>query len=302
MPSAKKALFSLRQIADLIGTFLDTLFRILFRLRFDMIEKMEFVAMEETGKGKVVKPEIRIAETMEDLTRMVAGEFLQRAVEAVNQKKFFTVTLSGGSTPGCLYNMLAEPKGLFITRVPWKNCHFFWGDERHVPPDHPQSNYRMAHETLLSRVPVPRENVHRVPAENPDAGETADLYEAEIREFFHLRDNEWPRFDIVLLGLGVDGHTASLFPGASILREGKRRVSAEWIEKLESYRISMTPPVLNHAACVAFLVSGVEKADAVREAIQGKYQPEKYPAQLIRPEHGKLLWFLDRTASDQLIR
>jgi 6-phosphogluconolactonase len=247
-----------------------------------------------------VKPDIRIAEDIRELSRMAASEFVQRAVEVVIRRGAFTVALSGGSTPRHLYSLFAEPTEPFINRIPWKNCHFFWGDERLVPPDHPDSNYRMAHETFLSKVPVPSENVHRVLAEGPDANQAAEDYGREIREFFHLEDSKLPRFDFVLLGLGADGHTASLFPGTSILREEKRLVSAEWIESRESYRISMTPPVLNRAACVAFLISGGEKAGIVREVIEGTFHPDRLPAQLIQPGKGRLFWFLDHAAASQL--
>jgi 6-phosphogluconolactonase len=246
------------------------------------------------------EPEIRVAEDIQELSQMAAKEFVVRALEAVVHTGVFAVALSGGLTPIGLFDLLANPTGPYFTQVPWKSSYFFWGDERHVPPDHPQSNYHMAHEKLLSKVPVPPENVHRIRAEDPDASRAAENYGTEIKEFFHLQGDEWPRFSLILLGLGADGHTASLFPGASILQENKRLVSAEWIEKHESYRISMTPPVINHAASVAFLVSGAEKAGIVREVIRGELQPHKLPAQLIQPENGKLLWFLDRSAADQL--
>jgi 6-phosphogluconolactonase len=245
-------------------------------------------------------PDIRIAENIQELSWLAAVEFVDRAAEAIIRKGSFTVALSGGSTPERLFRMLANPARPFFERVPWKSVHLFWGDERHVPPDHPYSNYLLTYELLLSKVPVPPENVHRVRAEDPDANQVAEDYGAEIKEFFHLVEDEWPRFDLVLLGLGVDGHTASLFPGTSVLREKKRLVSAEWIESHKSYRISMTPLVLNQAACVAFLVSGAEKAGIVREVIEGMSQPDKIPAQLIQPENGKLLWFLDRAAANQL--
>lgn len=248
----------------------------------------------------VSKPEIRIAKDIQELSQMAAGEFVERAVEAIDRRKLFTVALSGGSTPKRLYSLLSDPMEPFVGQVPWKSCHFFWGDERHVPPDHPQSNYRMARETLLSRISVPPGNVHRVQAENPDADSAASDYDAEIGEFFHLRKGERPRFDFVLLGLGADGHTASLFPGTSVIQEKERLVSAERIEKLHSCRISMTPPVLNHAALVIFLVGGSEKADAVREVISGKFQPDRFPAQLVQPENGNLLWLLDKSAAERL--
>jgi len=220
-----------------------------------------------------VKADIRVVEDAGELRRMAAQEFLDRAGEAVIQNNTFTVALSGGSTPRGLYSLLANPSAPFLERVPWESTHFFWGDERHVPPEHPDSNYRMAYETLLSKVPVPPENVHRIRAENPDPVRVAENYEAELQEFFRYGDSEWPRFDLVLLGMGADGHTASLFPGTEILFEEKLAVSAQWIETYNAHRISLTPPVLNHASGVIFLVSGGEKAGTLRTVFGGEYRP-----------------------------
>ncbi|MFQ5694229.1 MAG: 6-phosphogluconolactonase, partial [Nitrospinota bacterium] len=172
-----------------------------------------------------------------------------------------------------------------------------WGDERHVPPAHPDSNYRMAHEAMLSKVSVPPGNVHRVRAENPDAGKAAQAYERELRGFFQTGAEERPRFDLVLLGMGPDGHTASLFPGTEALREEGRLVAAPWVGKFGAFRITLTPPVLNNAACVIFLVSGGGKAEALRTVLRGDPQPERCPAQIVRPENGRLLWLVDREAA-----
>jgi 6-phosphogluconolactonase len=180
--------------------------------------------------------------------------------------------------------------------VPWGTTHFFWGDERHVPPDHPDSNYRMAREAMLSQVPVPPQNVHRIPAENPDASQAAQDYDHELREFFRLPSGQFPRFDLILLGMGPDGHTASLFPGTTAVREQKALVAALWVETLRSHRITLTPPVLNNAACVIFLVSGEQKAETLREVIEGDYQPDRLPAQVVRPASGRVLWLVDRAA------
>ncbi|HEX7774111.1 MAG TPA: 6-phosphogluconolactonase, partial [Pyrinomonadaceae bacterium] len=175
---------------------------------------------------------IRIFENSRELALGAAEHFVELA-----QKDFFTVALSGGSTPKVLYQVLAEE---FREQVPWSNTHFFWSDERHVPPDHPDSNYRMAHEALLSRVPVPESNVHRVHGENPSAQKAADEYEKIIV----------PRLDLILLGLGADGHTASIFPGSEVLHETKRLIAAPWVEKLNAYRITMTLPLLNNGASI----------------------------------------------------
>ena len=224
---------------------------------------------------------IRVFENSRELARGAAEHFV-----ALAQKGRFTVALSGGSTPKALYQILAEE---FREQVPWPNVHFFWSDERHVPPDHPDSNYRMAHEALLSRVPVPESNVHRVHSENPSAQEAADEYEKVIV----------PRLDLILLGLGADGHTASIFPGSDVLHETKRLVAAPWVEKLNTYRITMTLPLLNNGASILFLVSGPEKAQIVKEVLEG---PKKYPAQFVQPTDGELIWMLDRDAAAGLYR
>ena len=223
---------------------------------------------------------IRIFEDSRELARAAAEHFV-----AVAQKDFFTVALSGGSTPKSLYQLLADEP--FRGQVSWANTHFYWSDERHVPPDHPDSNYRMAHEAMLSRVPVPESNVHRVRSENPSAQEAADEYEKILV----------PRLDLILLGLGTDGHTASIFPGSEVLHETKRLVAAPWVEKLNAYRITMTLPLLNNGASVLFLVSGVEKAAIVKEVLEG---PKKYPAQYVQPTDGELIWMLDKDAASDL--
>jgi 6-phosphogluconolactonase len=177
---------------------------------------------------------------------------------------------------------------------------FFWSDERHVPPTDPDSNYGMAQEAMLSRVPVPAGNVFRVPAEKPEAADAALAYERILHQFFSLPAGEIPRFDLILLGLGPDGHTASLFPETAALAEKSRLVVGNWVEKLKTYRITFTVPVLNAARCVAFLVSGSEKASTVHEVLEGDAPAEKYPAKLVRPADGELIWFLDRAAASEL--
>ncbi len=244
------------------------------------------------------RPDIRILPDAEELYRVAAEAFVREAEKAVRASGRFTVALAGGSTPRALYRLLAgDGDPSLPTRVPWGQIHFFWGDERHVPPDHPDSNCRMAHEAMLSRVPIPPGNVHRIKAENPDAGLAAEEYAQALRDFFRPPTGQFPRFDLILLGMGPDGHTASLFPGTDALREQARPVVAQWVEKFRTFRITMTPPVLNNAACVLFLVSGAEKAETLRAVLQGDYQPERFPAQLIRPAHGRLLWLVERAAA-----
>jgi 6-phosphogluconolactonase len=158
----------------------------------------------------------------------------------------------------------------------------------------------MANEAMLSKVPVPPANVFRVPAENPDAAAVAEAYEQSLRQFFALKPGEFPQFDMILLGLGPDGHTASLFPGTAGLNENSKLVIANWVEKMKTSRISLTLPVLNAARCVAFLVSGTDKASVLKTVLEGDTPGEEYPAKLVRPANGKLIWFVDRAAASQL--
>ena len=227
--------------------------------------------------------------------------------------------LSGGSTPRALYRLLADPASPYRERIAWEAIHFFWGDERHVPPDDPDSNFRMAREALLDRVPVPAAHVHRVAGEEPDAARAAKRYERELIELFELdpdpdtsprRDDgepgaarlDWPRFDLVLLGLGEEGHTASLFPGSPLLAERRRLAAAVWVAAHRTWRITFTPPVINHAAAVIFLVSGAAKAAALAAVLEGEPCPERYPAQVVAPVDGRLLWIVDRAAAGRLRR
>ncbi len=196
-----------------------------------------------------------------------------------------------------MFNLLATNAR---TSLPWDRMFFFWGDERHVPPTDVDSNYRMADEAMLSKVPVPAGNVFRIPTENPDAAAAAEAYEQTLRKFFALEPGAIPRFDLILLGLGPDGHTASLFPGTAALHEKSRLVVANWVEKLKTSRLSFTFPVLNAAACVAFLVSGTDKAPALHSVLESDAPGEQYPAKLVHPTNGKLLWLIDRAAASQL--
>ena len=213
-----------------------------------------------------------------------------------------TVALSGGSTPRVLYELLADPREPFRDRIAWDQTHFFFSDERHVPPEHPDSNYRMVNEAMFSRVPVPSQNVHRIPAENPVAQAAADAYETDLRTFFgpDLRKSfgeAIPAFDLILLGLGEDGHTASLFPYSPALKQTERLVVAPWVEKLKSYRITMTLPVLNNGKSVMFLVTGASKAEILREVIKTEKKPDLYPAQAISPTSGAVTWLVDEAAA-----
>jgi len=243
--------------------------------------------------------EIRIFADVGELFRAAAGEFLRLAEEAVRSKGLFTVCLSGGSTPRRLYSLLGEDPEWKI-RIPWGAAHFFWSDERHVPPDDPESNFRMTWETMLSKVPVLPANIHRIPGELPDADRAAHEYDGVLRELFKLGDGQFPRFDLALLGMGADGHTASLFPGSGALHEERRMVVSNRVERLATERITMTAPVLNNAGNVIFLVLGEDKAPALKAVLEGPRQPDPLPAQMIQPAHGSLLWLVDRHAASLL--
>ena len=236
--------------------------------------------------------DIRILNAPQELFQAAAAEFNALASTAIRDHRKFTVALSGGSTPKTLYSVLAR------SAFPWDKIFFFWSDERHVPPDHPESNYRMAKEALLSKVPVPPENIFRVRAEEKNANVVAKDYEEALRSFFGLRPGEFPRFDLILLGLGPDGHTASLFPNTAALNETKLLVVANWVEKFKANRITFTYPVLNNAACVIFLVSGADKADMVRTVLEDGRAD--LPSQRVHPVNGRLLWLLDKGAASKL--
>ncbi len=241
------------------------------------------------------QPEIRILKTAAELFEVAAAEFAAQANQGVRDNGRFAVALSGGSTPRALYSLLATK-----SNTPWDKICFFWGDERHVPPDHPESNYRMANEALLSKVPVRLENVFRIHAEEKDAAAAALQYEQALRDFFHLSPGQFPRFDLALLGTGPDGHTASLFPGTTGLNETQRLVVANWVPKFNTHRITFTFPVLNAAACVIFLASGPDKAAILHQVLENS--AADLPAQKVQPTNGKLIWLVDQAAADALSR
>jgi 6-phosphogluconolactonase len=244
----------------------------------------------------VNKAEIIIGRDLVDLSSKAAAEFVRQANERSATAGRFVVALSGGSTPRALYSLLAGDE--FQSQVPWHRVHFFWGDERCVPPEHPDSNYRMAFETLLSKAPVPEKNIHRIEGEEkPEIA--AAKYEKAIRDFFQLADSELPRFDLILLGLGDDGHTASLFPGSEALQETSRLAVATYVEKLKSHRVTLTLPVLNHAANIFFLVAGENKTGILKDVLQ-RESSKNLPARQIDPPNGRLVWFVDQAATAYL--
>ncbi len=237
---------------------------------------------------------VRVPDTS-SLFQKAADEFVKAVNQAVKAKGRFDVALSGGSTPKGLFALLTRNPDL-----PWGSMRFFWGDERHVPPGHPDSNYRMANESLLSKIGAKPEQVFRILGEKSDAAEAATLYEAQLRTAFGLAPGQLPAFDLVMLGMGSEGHTASLFPGTTALNPGDRLVVSTWVGKLFTDRITLTAPVINHAALVMFMVSGSDKALALKGVLEGPYEPAQLPAQLIKPENGRLLWIVEQSAAAML--
>jgi 6-phosphogluconolactonase len=242
----------------------------------------------------VTKPEIIICRDAGELARRAAEQFVALAGAAIARAGRFAVALSGGSTPRALYELLGSAE--YRDRVDWSRVHLFWGDERCVPPDHPDSNFRMVQETLLAQLQIPPENIHRMMGEKEPA-EAAAAYERELRQFFALAPGQRPRFELILLGLGEDGHTASLFPGTAALDETDRWVAAVYVGKLQSYRLTLTLPVINAAAQISFLVAGQEKSAIVRKLFGTDSDCSKFPAGMVRPVSGHVTWFITQDAA-----
>ena len=238
-------------------------------------------------------PAIRIYDDKSALTQAAADYVLACFDDAVATHDYFALALSGGSTPRALYVRLAKlihERGIDASKL-----RVFWGDERTVPPDHAESNFRMAQETLLEPAAIPSENVYRMRGELPPEQAAAD-YESVLRDFFGAEE----RFDLVLLGMGDDGHTASLFPHTPALSETERLVVANYVPKLETWRITLTAPAINSAAHVAFLVAGSAKATPLQAVLEGPHRPDELPSQLIQPVGGDLVWLVDRAAAADL--
>jgi 6-phosphogluconolactonase len=249
-----------------------------------------------------VRGHVEIHPTTAELTAAAAERFVAAAAAAIHATETFTVALSGGSTPRALYALLASPE--YASRVQWEHVHVFWGDERCVPPDDEASNYRAAREELLDRVPLRVTNIHRIRGEeHPDAA--AERYERDLRAAFDTLTGP-PQcaagacFDMVLLGLGTNGHTASLFPHLQAVREQTRWVMAENVETLQMWRITLTPAILNQAAQTLFLVSGRGKAAILKRVLYGARDVDELPAQAIMPANGKLHWLVDAGAASDL--
>jgi len=248
--------------------------------------------MERNGDQVDVFPDVHA------LTVAGAERFAVLANKAVEHHGVFAVALSGGSTPKALYRLMAADEDI-RSRIPWPKIHFFFGDERHVPPDHADSNFHMANEAMFQALPADQLHVERIPAELANAAQAAERYERDLREFFEPRgllDKGFPRFDLIFLGMGPDGHTASLFPDSTALRETTRWVVANWVQKFQTDRITLTFPVLNSTAEVILFVAGPEKAALVAEVLQPK-GGQKYPVQVVKPRNGIKRWMLDASAA-----
>lgn len=238
---------------------------------------------------------IHIYDTPDEVAQAAADRFVALANECVQTKGLFSVALAGGNTPRRLYELLARD-GL-RDQVDWSRVHIFFGDERPVPHDHPDSNFRMANEALLKKISIPSENVHPIDGSG-DAVENARRYEHDLKAFFG--GAEWPRLDLVLLGLGKDAHTASLFPETTALQETQSWVVANWVDELSTYRLTLSAPAINAAANAEFLVTGSDKAAALAAVIDGPVDTARFPAQLIQPRDGNLIWLVDAAAAVEL--
>jgi 6-phosphogluconolactonase len=243
--------------------------------------------------------DIRILADPAAITRRAADEFVKAASEAVAKNGIFNVAFAGGSTPKSLYTMLADDPA-YRGKIAWDKMRVFFGDERHVPPDSPESNFRMASEALFSKGLLKPEQIARIKGEYPDTEKAALEYEQVLRAYFQLKDGEYPRFDLVLLGMGDEGHTLSLFPGTKALHASGRIVVRNWVGKFYTERISLTADAVNHASRVMFLITRADKAPALKAVLEGPYEPEQLPAQFIQPASGNALWLIDRDAAKML--
>lgn len=243
------------------------------------------------------KSEIRTFKNLEELSRGAAGEFVSLARQRHAAGASYSAALSGGSTPKRFYELLATEE--FSSQVSWPHIDLFQVDERCVPPDDPLSNYRMIRRAMLEAIPEVR--FHRIAAERGDRDAAARDYAESLCNAIGTRAGDWPQLDVIYLGMGGDGHTASLFPGTAVLNERSLSVAPNYVAKLDMWRLTLTLPVLNAASHVVFLVDGAEKSDMVSRVLAGDSTgPLQYPAQLVQPDHGAVVWYLDDAAAQRL--
>jgi 6-phosphogluconolactonase len=249
--------------------------------------------------ARSVSVTFRVASGPGEVAASAASMFTSAATAAVRARGVARVAISGGGTPKAMFALLADRAAPYFAQVPWQKLELFWVDERCVPPDDADSNYRMTREAMLSHVPLPLAQIHRMEGElDPEVA--AARYEASIRTSFRLEGAQLPEFDLVLLGMGDDGHTASLFPHTAALHESQRLVVANHVPQKETWRITLTSPVINHGREVAFLIEGAGKAQVLHDVFAGPLDPESKPSQLVRPESGRLTVLLDAPAAAQL--
>lgn len=251
---------------------------------------------------KTMNKQIKVFPNIEELNNFAAEQFIRIGNEAIKNRAIFCVALAGGSTPKSVYRILAaEP---FKNRIDWQKVYFFIGDERNVPEDDPESNFRMINESLFEPLQIPEANIFRWNAGKKAPEETAKEYEIAMSWIFIEDEQERTRpvFDLVLLGMGADGHTASLFPYTKALSIADRFAVANRVDKLDTMRLTLTYPVINYARNVMFLVSGAEKAETLKAVLDGDFEPEKFPSQNVKPKNGNLFWLADAPAASLLSR
>ena len=249
---------------------------------------------------------IKVFPTIEELNNFAAEKFVEIANNAIEKRGRFAVALSGGSTPKSLFKLLSGDK--FKNKTDWSRTFFFFGDERNVLPDNDESNFKMAHENLFKPLQIKAENIFRWQTELKDTEEIAKDYSQKLVGFFELKANispnadvpDLPQFDLILLGMGADGHTASLFPFTDALHETAKITTANPVEKLDTTRLTLTFSTINNAENIIFLIAGADKAEVLRTVLQGQYEPEKYPSQNIIPTNGELFWLLEKNAAKLL--
>lgn len=254
--------------------------------------------MDTVKRNKIIK----IFPSSAEVFRVAAEDFVRRSIIAIAAKGVFTVVLSGGNTGQLFFSELSKKK------TAWDKIKFFFGDERYVSADDPESNYYSANKYLFSKVSIPPENIYRIPTELTDPKITAKQYELMLRKAFNLNNNRFPLFDLTYLGLGENAHTASLMPFSDvvttysddILKKNDQLVVSLWVPELKMYRITLTPGAFNNSACICFLVTGTNKASAVKHTLEGSFNPVQYPAQLIQCANGDTLWYLSQTAAGEL--
>jgi 6-phosphogluconolactonase len=258
--------------------------------------------MTTSGSSAASAREVVLLPDAAAITKRAADEFLKAVNEAIAEKDSFTVALAGGSTPKAMYTMLVSDPA-YSSKIPWPKLRFFFGDERHAGPDSSESNFHMANQTLFSKGLIKQEQISRIMGEYADTEKAALEYEQVLRSSFKLKEGEYPRFDLVLLGMGEEGHTLSLFPGTKALQAPANRIVVRnWVGKLYTERITLTARAANEAKRIMFSVTKADKALALKAVLEGPYEPEQLPSQFLQPVNGKLLWLVDKDAGSMLTK